>query len=119
MKHFKYMKLDIIYPVVVIVTYFFITFCRKFIISDSKLNKTSFEFASYAFFMTNIFEIALLLLGSWNCLKDRTMKVLWFVFTMVFVTLWSVFRQHRMRIKFDSKMKNIPELPTETCDYDC
>ncbi len=113
------MKLDIIYPFVVIVTCCFFTFCRRFIISDEKLNKTSFEFASYAFFMTTIFEIALLLLGSWNCLRDRTMKVMWFVFIMVFVILWSVFRQHRLRIKFASKMKNVPELPTETCDIDC
>lgn len=69
--------------------------------------------------MTVIFEVALLLIGSWNCVRDRTMKALWFGFAMVFVTIWSVFRQHRLRVKFDSSLRNVEEPPTSECDQDC
>jgi hypothetical protein len=103
------MKFDIFYPIAVITTCCIFTFCRRFIISDAKLNRLSFEFSAYAFFMTVIMEIALMLLGSWNCVRDQIMKILWFVFGIVFVTLWSVFRQHRLRTKFDSEMRNVAE----------
>lgn len=93
---------------------------RKYIVDDQRLNRSSFEAMAIAFFMMIIWEIALLLIGSWGIAKDRIMKANWAIFTIVYLALFSIFRQHEIRIKFDTpSLKDIVDPPTTTCDDDC
>lgn len=74
--------------------------------SDETLAKASFEWAAAPFFMMIIYQVALLIVGSWNCISDRAMKAHWFGFLMVASTYYCVFRQHPTRLKFDSEARN-------------
>lgn len=83
------------------------------------MNKVSFEIAAYVLFMLAVMQIGLLLVGSWNCASDNKMKVAWFLFMLLYVSFYSIFRQHSARVKFDSEARNTVEAPTLDCDEDC
>ena len=91
---FKYEIFDLLYLALFLTTALFFTFGRKIVVSDSRLGKIPFEFLAWALFMLCILEIALLLVGSWGCLKDRIMKALWACFICAYLAMYSVFRQH-------------------------
>ena len=61
-----------------------------------------------------------MLIGTWNCVTDRVMKAIWAVFTIVYVALYAIFRQHRVRVKFDDpKQKLIVDPVNSVCNDEC
>lgn len=81
-----------IYLAVFVLVGLFFHFGRRSIISDQKLNNLSFEFMAYGFFMLCIWLVALMMVGSWNCAKDRVMKAMWALFIIVYLAEYTVFR---------------------------
>lgn len=115
---FKYEVLDLLYLALFLATPLFFSLGRKLVVSDYRLDKIPFEFLGWTLFMLCILEIALLLVGSWGCFKDRIMKGLWAGFVCAYLALYSVFRQHSTRVKFDKPNPQI-EPATLECDDEC
>ena len=91
-RHFSYAKTDLIYVAIIAIAGLFFGIWRKIVISDVALNRIGFEFLAYAFFMLAILEIGLLLVGSWNCVRDGWMKATWFIYILTYLIFYLIFR---------------------------